>query len=90
MIESVGDILSDDGYRRLHAGEPPIEGDLVVYYESGKIEHVGVIVAANRLGQAFIPNVLSKFGPGPEYIHAVGRSPFGSQYEFWTERPQKP
>ncbi len=87
MIESVRDILSDDGYRRLRPSEAPFPGDVVLYFEGSTIEHVGMIVEVPKLGDTFIPKVLSKWGPGPEYLHAVARSPFGSQYEFWTERP---
>jgi hypothetical protein len=87
MIESVGYILSDDGYRKLRHGEVPLVGDIVIYFEGGTTEHVGIIVDVPQLGESFIPRVLSKWGPGPEYLHSVARSPFGTQYEIWTERP---
>jgi hypothetical protein len=87
MIESVGDILSDDGFRKVRVDEGPIPGDIVLYFEGIIVEHVGLIVDVPRLGESFIPRVLSKWAPGPEYVHAVARCPFGIRYEFWTERP---
>lgn len=87
MIESVKDILSDDGYRQLRTGEQPLPGDVLIYVEDGLPEHVAVIVELFSIGQTVIPKVISKWAAGPEYVHMATRSPFGTNYTCWTERP---
>jgi hypothetical protein len=80
-------ILPDDGYRKVMVQEQPVVGDVVVYRDSLIVEHVGTIVDVHQLGGMSVPMVLSKWGPGPEFIHAVTRSPFGIDFEYWTDRP---
>lgn len=87
QLESVRHVLQDDGYRRLSAGEGPLAGDIVLYWSEGTIEHVGVIIQIEVIGNTVLPKVMSKWGPGPEYLHSVMRTPFGTTFEFWTERP---
>ena len=86
MDDSVNVILRDDGYRPLGRGELPVAGDIVIYYEDGRPEHVGVVIELRELGNLKIPIVISKWGPGPEYIHNVMRTPYGLDYKYWTER----
>lgn len=87
MMESVSIILADDGYRKLLAGEEPVPGDLVIYPSEGIIEHVGVVLEIRKLGAVVVPYVMSKWGPGPEYLHSSSRTPYGQDYDYLTERP---
>lgn len=87
MVESLESILRDDGYRRLRDSENVVPGDLVLYRKDEIFEHVGVVFEIRRVGQLEVPYVMSKWGPGPEYLHPVARSPYGQDYEFCTERP---
>lgn len=87
MMESVPHIISDDGYRKLGEGEEVVPGDLAIYRTDGVLEHVGVVIEIRKIGQAVLPQIMSKWGPGPEYIHSITRTPYGVDYEYWTERP---
>jgi len=64
-----------------------MQGDLAIYRSGDIIEHTGVVLEIRKVGEETVPLVLSKWGPGPEYIHAVARTPYGHEYEYWTERP---
>jgi hypothetical protein len=86
-LNDVQTVLTDDGYRKIVGSEVPSRGDLVLYKDSLTIEHIGLIVDIHPLGGSFIPLVLSKWGPGPEFIHSVARTPFGVDFEYWTDRP---
>jgi len=83
-------ILTDDGYRLVGAREAAQPGDIILYKDGGVIEHMGIVLELRSLtasSSLTIPFVLSKWGPGPEYVHHVAHSPFGTDYEIWTDRP---
>jgi hypothetical protein len=82
-------VLDDDSYRMLQVGEPPMEGDIALYWEQGEVDHVGVIVDFKdpiAMGGNQIPVVMSKWGFGPEYVHVIGSTPYGDAIEIWTDR----
>ncbi len=49
-------------------------GDVVVYSNSGDVEHSGIVI-----GKDFVPLILSKWGPAHEVIHRVNDCPYDSQ-----------
>lgn len=85
-IADVRRILAEDNYRRIAQSEA-VTGDLVVYCLNDEPQHIGMIHDVpinNRVGI----RVLSKWGPGPEYVHPIAAVPdyFGEPTEFWTHR----
>lgn len=91
--ESVNTILEDDGYRPLVLGEEALPGDVVVYKDGDEdeLEHVGVILEMRDLSprSKSFPYVVSKWGYGPEYLHMAARSPYGTEFTVYTERPRR-
>lgn len=88
METSIETILQDDRYRRLRQEEHPSVGDVAIYKEGAEIEHAGVLVGFKEPimeGGSRIPIVMSKWGPGPEYIHLIESAPYG-KVEIWTDR----
>ena len=85
----ISTLLNDDGYRLMSAGESPVPGDTVVWGNLIDVEHVGLIVdTEDLLGlNLTLPVVLSQWGPGPEYLHLIGDSPFEEEPVYYTERP---
>jgi hypothetical protein len=87
------DILRDDGFRKLHAGEVAQRGDLVLYVDGGLHAHVGVVQGFEQglvAGGPPIPIVLSKWDSvSGEYFHRLNDHPFGGSVaaELWTDRP---
>src|ERR1700722_17323633 len=65
-------ILNDDGYRKLTFNEPPISGDIAVYYEAGDIVHSGIVVGSR--GQDTM--VLGKWGDCHEAVHPIYHCPY--------------
>lgn len=91
-MDGVFDVLSDDGYRRLRDGESPRPGDVVIWFANRQPEHIAIVcdVPRRELGFVAAPLVISKWGPGPEYIHRVQDSEWqeaeGYYLEYWTDR----
>lgn len=84
--DDVSPILSDDGFRPMRPGESVQPGDIVVWGKTKKAEHVGLVIQMSGEGIK-VPVVLSKWGPGPEYIHLVSQTPCSEGFSFYTERP---
>jgi hypothetical protein len=68
-------ILSDDGYQAVEE-QHVLPGDVVLYFEPEGLAHSGIVVALERLGNAIIPKVMSKWGIAGEYIHSVRTCPY--------------
>ncbi len=89
--DDVQQILEEDEYRLLPGlFEKADIGDVVVYKESGKIEHVGIIIEKRENpAKAMVSiKILSKWGPWAEYIHDPEDvlPSFGKPVEVWTDR----
>tara|TARA_R110002167_G_scaffold15826_1_gene62797 strand:+ start:1535 stop:2011 length:477 start_codon:yes stop_codon:yes gene_type:complete len=63
--EEVERIIHDDGYLPVQRAEAAA-GDIVLYYQSGTIEHSGIVVDAKEYGVIW---VLSKWGELHEAVH---------------------
>ena len=93
-------ILSDDGYRKLDAGETSLVGDVVLCRDPQVgFLHVGMIVEMREVapGSLKVPWVLSKWSDSSgEVLHHFRHTPPWAQQgltvelEFWTDRPQPP
>jgi hypothetical protein len=79
-------ILKDDGFRPIRPDEQVQAGDIVIWGATGNAEHVGLVIAIEDQGIR-VPLVLSKWGPGPEYIHLVHDTPCLYAFSYYTERP---
>jgi hypothetical protein len=87
-------VLADDGYRKLAEFEPPMTGDLVLYWSESprQLHHIGA-VAEMRDGPATssptIPWVLSKIDDSLGEVlhhHADPAVSVPVTAEFWTDR----
>jgi hypothetical protein len=85
-------ILEDDGYHRIRLSEV-MPGDLVVYYEGSEVSHSGIVIdveSDDRLvGGGKAAKVMSKWGPGGEYIHYAAECEYagdGKTTTYWTDR----
>lgn len=68
-------ILRDDDYQEVSFKEVR-EGDVILYIgEDGDIEHSGIVVSEPD-PQFGMPNVVSKWGSGPEFVHAANNCPY--------------
>lgn len=87
--DSVNIVFEDDGYRRVENEGSVCEADLAVYRENGEAIHIGFVLRVDWIGDRIpMPYVLSKWGPGPEYMHAAARVPYPEAViEYWTDRP---
>jgi hypothetical protein len=66
----VSRILAEDGYQPVIAAEA-LPGDCVIYFDTdGAIDHSGVVVSSPPHPMN-VPLVCSKWGYGPEVIHAA-------------------
>jgi len=92
ITEIVMNILGDDGYREIRLQEA-MQGDVVVYYDGNEISHTGIIVeieSDDRVIGGRAVKVMSKWGPGGEYLHYVNECPDagtpGKKATYWTDR----
>lgn len=75
------EILSDNGYQKV--SEPAI-GDVVAYWKSEKINHVGIV----RLLQGNRVIVESKWGPYGRFLHYAEDQPFSHEFSYYrSNRP---
>lgn len=97
----VSTILNDDGYRMLHEGEEPVQGDVALYFDpsNGDLYHAGVVcemrtgIGVGKEPYKKVPWVLSKWHiVSGEVLHHARDVDFlfpgnGFKLEFWTDRP---
>jgi hypothetical protein len=76
-------IVAEDGYKSIQRDEA-LPGDIVLYVSSdGDVEHSAIIISRPD-GNFGVAHVVSKWGVGPEYIHAVNDSPYDcTNLEFY-------
>jgi hypothetical protein len=92
LERGVVEALRDDGYHPLLPNEQPFPGDIVVWFNGSDPAHIGVVMDIPSAALGFVPAplILSKWGPGPEYLHRLGDSKWtedqGYRHEFWTDR----
>lgn len=83
----VATILQDDHYKRIERHQDVLPGDIVIYVdENGDLTHSGVVVENDS--PLFVPMICSKWGDGPEVIHAVANVHplYGSEHRFYRCR----
>lgn len=78
-------ILDDDKYDEISLNEVK-PGDIVIYYnnKTGDLNHSGIIVAYNSSTDV-TPMICSKWGRGPEYVHALFDVPefYGPDFKYF-------
>jgi hypothetical protein len=67
-------ILKEDDYEELKATEPPLPGDIVIYFLMGDVWHSGIVVEIEPLLK--VPIILSKWGKAHEVVHKVRNCPY--------------
>jgi hypothetical protein len=70
-------ILDENGYTEAQDPEP---GDVVVYGNRGAIAHTGIV---RYVTEGLPVMVESKWGALGVFMHAVDKSPYGTQYSFF-------
>ena len=83
---SIQMILDDDSYEEVKIAEV-LPGDVIVYLNSdGDITHSGIVV--EKIDAPLFIRVCSKWGKGPEILHAFGEVPsiYGSNHKFYRCR----
>ena len=75
-------VLADDGFRRTPFCRI---GDVVIYRNSsGEVDHSGIVVRIDRLGDARVPRVWSAWGQLGEFEHHELLTPYQDcQVEYW-------
>ena len=82
-------ILDEDGFRSILESEAR-QGDVIVYRNSvsGEIVHVGILMSPIVEDADWL--ILSKWGPGGEYLHRRWQTHpaylENVEFEYWTER----
>ena len=75
-LDSLKLIISDDGYEEV-AQANTLPGDVAIYQEGGDIQHSGIVVEIRNRNISFpVPWICSKWGKGPEVIHAFFNCPY--------------
>lgn len=75
--ESLGRVLSEDGYRELGEQDEVRPGDVVLYYDlDGDVTHSGIVVDVRECMSVRVPFVWSKWGHWREVIHNVKYCPY--------------
>ena len=89
-LSIVGQVLRDDGYRKISMREVE-PGDVVVYDEEGELAHSGLVVEVVKIagiGNFRVPRILSKWGQAAEYSHMATEGPYAADaIAYWTDRP---
>lgn len=81
--QDVAMILKEDRYIDV-SSENVIPGDIIIYYESGEIEHSGIVVWVGE----YSPIILSKWGQLNEVLHSADLCPYsfsGARYFRMTD-----
>jgi hypothetical protein len=65
-------LMADDEYKPVDLKDV-MPGDVVVYVQSGDVEHSGIVIKSGH-----VPTVLSKWGPAHEVLHRVNDCPYDS------------
>lgn len=81
--KDIENIIHDDDYQQIKPSQV-LPGDIVIYCNSGvepgsikgDMEHSGIALGKNGSG---VLMVLSKWGVGDEWVHAVGDSPYDNR-----------
>lgn len=67
--EVLDQILTEDHWTEIKE-EEALPADIVIYYDdSGDPSHSGVVTSVDELVK--VPNIVSKWGSGPEFIHSA-------------------
>jgi hypothetical protein len=90
--KDVRTIISDDDYVKLSTIDEVMPGDYVAYIdETGDVEHSGIVLSIEYLDpirkRGPIPKILSKWGSGKEFVHALKECPYPNTtnefYRLW-------
>jgi hypothetical protein len=68
-------ILEQDAYRKVENEREVAIGDVAVYSQDTRCEHVGLVVASPELPLG-VPRILSKFGWAIEAVHFAHEGPY--------------
>lgn len=81
--ETVGLILTEDGYEEIPA-DKVLPGDTIVYYSiEGDPEHSGIVITRPHSSPLNVPEVISKWGKYSELHHLANMCPYtfaGAKY----------
>jgi hypothetical protein len=84
-FDAIEQILKDDDYEEI-ASKDTLPGDIAIYWENNDVQHSGIVVGTTGpfVGSSeplilHTPWICSKWGKGPEVVHAYNNCPYNVQ-----------
>jgi hypothetical protein len=74
--QEIRKIIKEDGYKEINLDDV-FPGDIILYIVGfGQIDHSGIVLTIDKIGNTKIPIILSKWGNGSEVVHAYTNCPY--------------